>query len=273
MNITRICTLYFSATGNTAHVVNLLAETMAKQMNIPLANFPFTGASDREKDYSFTENDVAIIGAPTYAGKLPNKILPDFRDKLHGNGAFGIAVVTFGNRAYDHSLAELCSVMAENGFRTVAAGAFVGQHAFTDKFAAGRPNWSDQAEIKDFAKRIVEKFNCLTEPVTPITVPGDAAAPYYVPKGTDGLPAKFLKAKPKTDPAKCSSCGACAQLCPMGAIDPHDVFSVPGTCIKCQRCVRRCTRHAKYFDDPAFLSHVAMVEQNYAEPKENETFL
>lgn len=135
-----------------------------------------------------------------------------FRDKLHGNGAFGIAVVTFGNRAYDHSLAELCSVMAENGFRTVAAGAFVGQHAFTDKFAAGRPNWSDQAEIKDFAKRIVEKFNCLTEPVTPITVPGDAAAPYYVPKGTDGLPAKFLKAKPKTDPAKCSSCGACARV-------------------------------------------------------------
>ena len=99
MNITRICTLYFSATGNTARVVNLLAETMAKQMNIPLANFSFTGASDREKDYSFTENDVAIIGAPTYAGKLPNKILPDFRDKLHGNGAFGIAVVTFGNRA------------------------------------------------------------------------------------------------------------------------------------------------------------------------------
>lgn len=88
MNITRICTLYFSATGNTAHVVNLLAETMAKQMNIPLANFPFTGASDREKDYSFTENDVAIIGAPTYAGKLPNKILPDFRDKLHGKRRF-----------------------------------------------------------------------------------------------------------------------------------------------------------------------------------------
>ena len=32
MNITRICTLYFSATGNTARVVNLLAETMAKQI-------------------------------------------------------------------------------------------------------------------------------------------------------------------------------------------------------------------------------------------------
>ena len=47
----------------------------------------------------------------------------------------------------------------------------------------------------------------------------------------------------------------------MGAIDPRDVFRVPGTCIKCQCCVRKCTRHAKYFDDPAFLSHVAMLEQ------------
>ena len=48
---------------------------------------------------------------------------------------------------------------------------------------------------------------------------------------------------------------------------------VPGTCIKCQCCVRKCTKHAKYFDDPAFLSHVAMLEQNFTEPKENAFFL
>ena len=58
-----------------------------------------------------------------------------------------------------------------------------------------------------------------------------------------------------------------------GAIDPEDVYSVPGTCIKCQACVRKCTKHAKYFDDPAFLSHVAMLEQTFTEPKKNEVFL
>ena len=57
------------------------------------------------------------------------------------------------------------------------------------------------------------------------------------------------------------------------AIDPKDVTNVPGTCIKCQRCVRKCTKGAKYFDDPAFLSHVAMLKQNFREPKENEVFL
>lgn len=59
----------------------------------------------------------------------------------------------------------------------------------------------------------------------------------------------------------------------MGAIDPACVAEVPGICIKCQCCVRRCTKHAKYFADPAFLSHVAMLEQNFTEPKENEVFL
>jgi ferredoxin len=49
----------------------------------------------------------------------------------------------------------------------------------------------------------------------------------------------------------------------MGAIDPADPKNVPGTCIKCQACVKRCPRGAKYFDDPAFLSHRAMLEKNY----------
>lgn len=59
----------------------------------------------------------------------------------------------------------------------------------------------------------------------------------------------------------------------MGAIDPKDPSKVPGTCIKCQACVRKCTKRAKYFDDPAFLSHIAMLEQTYGAPKENEVFL
>ena len=104
-------------------------------------------------------------------------------------------------------------------------------------------------------------------------MPGDPAAPYYVPKGLDGEPVKFLKAKPRTNLSKCSNCGACVRACPMGAIDPKNVAEVPGTCIKCQSCVRKCTRGAKFFDDPAFLSHVAILERNFQVPQENQMFL
>ena len=181
--------------------------------------------------------------------------------------------MTFGNRSYDNALAELCAVLEGEGFHTVAGGAFVGRHAFTDKLAEDRPDWDDRKELKKFATAIADKVKNLTENPAPVTVPGDPEAPYYIPKGTDGEPAKFLKAKPRTDLTKCTNCGTCARLCPMGAIDPEDVYSVPGTCIKCQACVRKCTKHAKYFDDPAFLSHVAMLEQTFTEPKKNEVFL
>ena len=48
---------------------------------------------------------------------------------------------------------------------------------------------------------------------------------------------------------------------------------VPGICIKCQACVRRCPQGAKYFDDPSLLSHTRMVEVNNQEPKANTVYL
>ena len=273
MEVKRICAAYWSATGNTDKTANTIAEFLAGKLGLPLERKSFTRPSDRTQDLAFAPGDLVIFGMPTYAGKLPNKMLPYVREQVHGNGALAAAVVTFGNRAYDNSLAELCAVLEADGFHTVAGAAFACRHAFTDALGDGRPDWDDRRQMEAFAASILEKVQDLTEPPAPVAVPGDPAAPYYVPKGTDGQPVQFLKAKPQTDLGKCTDCGACARLCPMGAINPSNVAEVPGTCIKCQRCVRKCTKHAKYFDDPAFLSHVAMLEQNFAERKANEVFL
>ena len=273
MNIEKIWALCFSPTGTTDKVVATLAEELAAKLAVPMERIGFTRPAERAEEKRFGPGDLVIVGSPTYAGKLPNKILPDFQSKLKGNGALAVGVVTFGNRSYDNSLAELCAVLEVGGFRTAAAAAVVCRHAFTDELAYGRPGWSDLFAVKNFAKSVADKVKRLTDIPAPVTVPGQADAPYYVPKGTDGEPAKFLKAKPKTELSRCNGCGACVRGCPMGAIDPKDPSNVPGTCIKCQACVRKCTKRAKYFDDPAFLSHVAMLEQNYAEPKENEFYL
>ena len=221
----------------------------------------------------FHAGELAVFALPTYAGKLPNKILPYLQTGVIGNGAWAIPVVTFGNRSFDNALAELRDTLETNGFHTIAAAAFVGRHAFTDRLAPGRPNGNDEAEMKSFARQAAREIMDMDALPAPVSVPGDSSAPYYVPKGADGQPAKFLKAKPKTNQSKCTGCSACARLCPMGSINPGDVAEVPGICIKCQRCIRSCPNGAKYFDDVALLSHMTMLEQNFIEPKENCVFL
>ena len=36
---------------------------------------------------------------------------------------------------------------------------------------------------------------------------------------------------------------------------------------------KRCAKIAKYFDDPAFLSHVEMLKRNYQRAAKNEIFV
>jgi ferredoxin/protein involved in ribonucleotide reduction len=263
MNIEKITAVYWSASGNTRRVVTVLGQALAQRLGVPYSDIDFTLPAARKQDYSFSATDFVIAGAPTYAGKLPNKILPDFATHLIGGHTPCAAVVTYGNRSFDNALAELCAVLQKDEFLPVSAVTVPCRHAFTDALANGRPDEKDVTALAAFADKIADRL--MADKATPVCVPGQADAPYYIPQGRDGKPAKFLKAKPKTDIERCISCGHCAAVCPMGAIDAEDVTAVTGICIKCQACIRACPKQAKYFDDPAFLSHVAMLKEHFAD--------
>ncbi len=273
MNVSHVRAVYFSATGNTRRIVTSLGRAIAESFEVPLEVTDFTLPAAREETCSFAPDELVIFGTPTYAGKVPNKLLPYVKSGFAGNGALCVPVVTFGNRAYDNSLAELCACLEADGFHTVAAGAFAAQHAFSQTLAAGRPDAQDMAELAKFGAAIVGKLVKRSDPGEAIRVPGDAAAPYYIPRGLDGEPKVFLKAKPVTDTDRCIQCGVCAALCPMGSIDPADVTQVTGICIKCHSCVKNCPMEAKFFTDEAFLSHRAMLEQTYTRRAEPEWFV
>lgn len=277
MNSGKIYALYFSATGNTKKIVKEAARTMAKSLgwdrNTRLEVVDISLPDARSREYSFSPKDIVVVGAPTYAGKLPNKILPFFQENIKGNGATAIGIVTFGNRSFDNSLAELCATLEGNGFKVVGAAAMVGEHPFSYKLGTGRPNETDICEVKkwieELGKNIDVSLDVETRCIAPESIPGEATAPYYIPKQVNGEPAVFLKAKPKTDTERCNSCGQCSQRCPMGSIDKVDPTNVTGVCIKCQACVKGCPTGAKFFDDEMFLSHVKMLELNYTEEKKN----
>ena len=119
MKIDHVYCLTYSATGTTDKVASAVAEAAAKKLGLSVESIGFTKPAQREEVRSFGEGDLVVVGTPTYAGKMPNKLLPDFQTKLVG-GAAAIAVVTFGNRSFDNSLAELNAVLTNNGFAILA---------------------------------------------------------------------------------------------------------------------------------------------------------
>ena len=263
-----IYSVFWSPTGNTEKLVKDIGRQCAGALRTPWKAIDITLINAKSKPLQFRSGDLVILGMPTYAGKIPNKILPFIQDKIHGSDTWLIPAVTFGNRSFDNSLAELSHVLSQNGFSPIAGLAVVCPHAFSQTLGAGRPDPLDLVDIKNFVRHVRNKFR-FAETIEQVQFPGDPHAPYYTPKGLDGEPVNFLKAKPVTDPSLCVNCGHCAALCPMEAIDLLDCSKIPGTCIKCQRCVHICKHHAKSFQDPSFLSHVAMLEKKYTRPAKN----
>lgn len=271
--IKNIKAVFFSPTGNTKRVVESIAGQLAQKLSVPAESDDFTLPAAHADTRTYSAEDLVIFGVPTYAGRIPNKVLPFVQNLFKGNETRAVAVVTFGNRSFDNSLSELHSELEKNNFSVVAAGAVVCKHAFAE-VGIGRPDISDEERITAFAEEVFEKLQKSGGSLPNAAIKrNEALTAYYVPLGTDGKPVNFLKAKPVTDKAKCDNCGVCVAVCPMGSIDKNDVSLVPGICIKCQACIVYCHTKAKSFDDPLFLSHKAMLEQNYTRPAVSEFFV
>ena len=249
MRISSIKALYFSATGTTETVVRTLAAELSRSLDAAAGVYDFTTPQAREETRTFAPEELVIVGVPVYAGRVPNVLLPYLKEKLRGTGGAAIPVVLFGNRDFDDALIELRNILEEDGLRTVAAAAFAGEHAFSETLAAGRPDSEDLAIAGQFAHAAVQRIAALERlPETPVAVRGETPLrPYYMPRDRKGDPVNILKVHPETDREKCTECGLCASLCPMGSIDPADVSRITGVCIKCCACVKKCPVGAKYY--------------------------
>ena len=266
MEIKRIHVLYFSPTGGTEKIARFVAGELAQKLGLELECIPFTKPEEREKEFHFGPRDLLVMASPVYAGRLPNKLMPEYKAKIFGDRTPAVPICVFGNRSCDEALRELVLLLEGNGFQIAGGAAFADRHAFSDKVGEGRPDEEDFAQMRDLAARLAGKLEGDSLPL--LELDRSEIGPYYTPLKADGSPAKFLKARPLTRWERCTNCGACARACPMGSIDQTTMDAV-GLCIKCQACVRKCVRRAKYFEDPDFLSHVAMLEQNYTRRAEN----
>lgn len=248
--------IVFSPTGGTRKVSGLVAGALDK-------NTVTVDLTDSGLDFSavsMTEDDVAVISVPAYAGRIP-AVVADRLGMVRGNGARAALVCVYGNRAFEDTLVELEDVAKHAGFRVVAAVSAIAEHSVARQFAAGRPDAQDAAQLAEFAQQIQQKL--LAEDASEPSIPGNR--PYKQAGGHSMVPHAT---------EDCISCGACAALCPVRTIDKDDPRQVDGeACISCMRCVSVCSQNARKLDPNKLAAVTQMLSKACVERRECEIFI
>lgn len=246
-------TATFSPTGSTRTVAQAIAATR-EQEHIDLLK-PITPCT-------IDANTPLLAVVPVYGGRVP-AIAIERLSALQSQGGPAIAVVVYGNRAYEDALLELKNALTNSGFRVVAAAAFIAEHSVARCIATGRPHAQDKQTAAEFATAVDAK---LTRPVTE-----QACVP--VPGNEEMKPLPKMPATPMVTDA-CGGCGRCARECPMGAIPAENPRTTDATlCILCMRCVSICPRQARILPPPLLAGMTARLQACAAEPRLPELFV
>lgn len=236
----RIGILYFSPTRTTKKVCTAVARGMgAADFQVFDITLPEIRASIINNAKTVFENiDYLIAGAPVYSGKLPLQVLECLR-AMDGNGKGASAIVVYGNRDYGIALHCMVKLLSEHGFNVGAAGAFIGQHSYSDiiPVAMGRPDESDLEKAQHLGIRSLSTNRGLSPDDIPVQID-------MVSKSE-----KYSSIKPFHIDTQCIQCGKCAKKCPVGLLSfdtgQYLTREAEKQCIGCMACARICMQHAK----------------------------
>ncbi|MBN1663169.1 MAG: 4Fe-4S binding protein [Deltaproteobacteria bacterium] len=265
MDIHSVKLVYFSPTQTTEKVL----KAIAKGISVPdVGSIDMTGPDSRIEAGISDDHTLYIFGAPVYAGRVPALAVKRFA-QIRGNGAPAVAVVVYGNRAYDDALLELRDLLGQNGFTPVAGAAFIGEHSFSDSktpIAKGRPDPEDLEKAAQFGASLADKIKAIDRPDRQgqLQVPGKL--PYQPYGAASGIP-------PVTDNEVCVRCETCVDSCPTGAIRLDDVIVTDAVlCIACCACVKNCPNGARTMEAPRVQKVAQWLHTNFQARKEPELF-
>jgi ferredoxin len=258
--------IYFSPTQTTKKVLQGIAQGMSVGR---IEHLDLTPPQAETQLFDELADELTILGAPVYAGRLPVEAVRRLR-RLKAREASAVLVVVYGNREFEDALLELKDLAGEQGFRPIAAGAFIGEHSYSTKdkpIAVGRPDEADLNRAREFGERVLGKIRNSRgmDRMPALEVPGNFP---YKERMERPLEA------PTTRETLCVLCGTCASVCPTASVTLADaVITEPERCILCHACVKNCPTGARVMEVERIKKVADWLRTNYPQRKEPDVFL
>lgn len=265
MEVKRLKLICFSPTGTTRKVLESVAKGIGAE-DVACVDLTLPGRSKQAID-PFSD-ELVLIGAPVYGGRLPLDAIHRFR-RLKATNTPAILIVVYGNREFEDALLELKNLAIELGFNPVAGGAFIGEHSFATPelaIANGRPDSLDVQKAMGFGEEIKNRIKALPSPDAgiPVNIPG--RFPY------EGG-ARSMAVSPVTVDGKCTVCGACEGVCPTAAISVGEAVETSiERCIRCCACIKHCPTGARVWEDDTMKSIANWLHEHCSIRKEPQIF-
>ncbi len=264
MNFENTSLVYFSPTETTKKILEAIAKGLGKENT---SVYDITKPEIRSQAAPEFKNDLVLIGAPVYGGRIQTDAA-DYFKTIKASASLAVLVVLYGNREFEDALLELKNIAVDCGFTPVAGAVFIGEHSFSHdefKIAHKRPDKDDLEKAFSFGQKIAQLINGIEKPEIPqLKVPGNFPYKDSMSKASS----QFIDV---TD--DCDGCGICITACPKNAIDESNHYStIDGKCIYCCACIKACPVQARIFKQGPIKEKAKELSENCALRKEPQTF-
>lgn len=267
MQIDKVKLVCFSPTGTSKSVIQGISQGLEDQWPVELMDI--TRPKTRQTPLKTSQTDLLMVAVPVYMGRVP-ALLSGWFKALKADNTPAVAVVVYGNRAYENALLELTDILSACGCRPAAAAACIGEHSFSSPetpTAQGRPDPDDQDTITAFGRQLREKLLATPSPrdLPSLTIPGER------PYGgvTELWSVDFIAVNDQ-----CIQCSICAKVCPVDAVDPEDSSTIDTEkCITCCACIKNCPQEARAMKPGPVRDAAVRLNSLYSERKAPDFFL
>lgn len=244
----KVLILYFSATGNTAKIADVISQNL-KEKGVDVLIYDITPLKKRQKKIDFTPYHAVIFGSPIHSRRAP-RVVREWLKTLDGQGKKCSTFFTYGGFGVHPTHFSTQEILMGQNFKLVSSAEFLAAHTFNIggwKALPERPNEQDYELAKKYTGLTYKRF--ISEDGGIVS---DFEKPLHPEEKLDAIEKsrfKVVTQLPARNGHECSMCLKCEELCPTGAMNAEQGEANKDKCIACLGCVLACQEKVLKIND------------------------